>query len=90
VRPPAAGAEAAGRKLFQSDMSLMTGMAPPRAVMAMGLPRWSTMVMGVVAGGWNHQGGASGDDAVEAVDWNMVMARGGRIPGHDPLADARL
>src|SRR5262245_255742 len=57
--------------LFQSDMSVMSGMTaePP---MDMG-DAWSVMTMGVVRLLYNDQGGASGDHAIESSNWAMGM-----------------
>ena len=69
--------------LFQSDMSLMTGMTPRDSMGGMAMPGWHFMVLGVGRVGYNHQGGASGDDAVESSNWIMVHAAhdlgGGRL-----------
>ena len=69
--------------LFQSDMSLMTGMTPRDPMGGMAMPGWHFMVLGVGRAGYNHQGGASGDDAFESSNWIMVHAAhdlgGGRL-----------
>ena len=66
-----AGAEA-DHDLFQSDMSLMTGMTPRDPMAGMAMPGWHFMILGVGRLGYNHQGGRSGDDAFESSNWNMV------------------
>lgn len=69
--------------LFESDMSRMTGMTPRDPMAGMTMPSWSVMTMGVVRLQYNHQGGPSGDEAVESSNWGMVMAQrdlaGGRV-----------
>jgi hypothetical protein len=62
----------AERNLFQSDMTLMTGMTPRDPMGGMAMPGWHLMVLGVARLGYNHQGGRSGDDAFESSNWNMV------------------
>jgi len=62
------------RRLFQSDMTLMTGMAPEDPLGDMPARGWQWMNMGVVRLGYNHQSGDSGDEAVESTNWAMVMA----------------
>jgi hypothetical protein len=68
VEPPAAG----DRNLFQSDMTLMTGMTPRDPMAGMRMPGWHFMVLGVGRLGYNNQGGRSGDDAFESSNWNML------------------
>jgi hypothetical protein len=63
------------RNLFQSDMTLMAGMTPRDPMAGMKMPKWDLMTMGMVHAGFDHQGGASGDDVVEASDWSMLMAQ---------------
>jgi hypothetical protein len=70
--PDAAPASATDRNLFQSDMSLMTGMTPHDPMAGMAMPGWHLMVMGVGRLGYNHQGGRSGDDSFESSNWSMV------------------
>ncbi len=60
------------RNLFQSDMSLMSGMTPHDPMAGMAMPGWQLMVMGVGRLGYNHQGGPSGDDSFESSNWAMV------------------
>ncbi len=71
------------RGLFQSDMSLMTGMTAEDPMAGMAMPRWSFMDMGVFRLVYNRQGGPSGATAVESSNWNMTMAQrdlgGGRL-----------
>jgi hypothetical protein len=69
--------------LFQSDMSLMTGMTPHDRMAGMEMPGWSWMVLGVGRIVLNDQGGPSGDRAFESSNWNMVM-------GHHALGRGRL
>ncbi|HEY3172482.1 MAG TPA: hypothetical protein VGK86_07900, partial [Thermoanaerobaculia bacterium] len=59
------------RNLFQSDMALMTGMTPRDPMAGMAMPGWHLMVLGVARLSYNHQGGRSGDNAVESSNWNM-------------------
>jgi hypothetical protein len=61
------------RALFQSDMALMAGMTPRDPMAGMPMPRWQFMTMGIARLQYNHQGGPSGHDAVESVNWNMFM-----------------
>jgi len=61
------------RALFQSDMALMAGMTPRDPMGGMPMPDWQFMTMGIARLQYNHQGGPSGDDAVESVNWSMVM-----------------
>ncbi len=60
------------RNLFQSDMTLMTGMTPRDPMAGMAMPGWHFMVLGVARLSYNHQGGRSGDDALESSNWNML------------------
>ena len=60
------------RNLFQSDMALMTGMTPRDSMAGMAMPGWHLMVLGVARLSYNHQGGRSGDNALESSNWNMV------------------
>jgi len=60
------------RNLFQSDMALMTGMTPRDPMAGMAMPGWHLMVLGVARLSYNHQGGRSGDNALESSNWNMV------------------
>jgi hypothetical protein len=72
---PAAAPVPARASLFQSDMSLMTGMTPRDATTAE--PRWSLMVLGLARAGYNDQGGPSGEEAFESTNWNMLhLGRG--------------
>ena len=77
----AARAQQQDLKLFQSDMSLMTGMTPVDPMGGMEMPGWTTHVMGVARLSVNHQGGPSGDTEIESSNWNMVMAQHGLGPG---------
>jgi hypothetical protein len=65
-------AHASDHNLFQSDMSLMTGMTPHDPMAGMAMPGWHLLVMGVGRLGYNHQGGRSGDEAFESSNWNMI------------------
>jgi hypothetical protein len=69
--------------LFESDMSRMTGMTAHDPMAGMAMPGWSFMAMGIARLQYNHQGGRSGDDAVESSNWNMLMLQrdvaGGRL-----------
>jgi hypothetical protein len=63
------------RNLFQSDMTIMTGMTPrdPMAGMAEApTPRWRLMVLGVARLAYNDQGGPSGAEAIESSNWSMI------------------
>ena len=71
------------RVLFQSDMTLMTGMTPRDPMAGMSMPGWHFMTLGIVRLQYNHQGGPSGDDAVESVNWGMLMLQ--RDLGHGRL-----
>ena len=71
------------RNLFQSDMTLMTGMTPRDPMAGMAMPGWHLIVLGVARLSYNHQGGRSGDNALESSNWNMVHF------GHD-LGPGRL
>jgi hypothetical protein len=65
------------RNLFQSDMTLMTGMTPHDPMAAMAEPRWRLMFLGVARAVYNDQGGRSGDEVFESSNWNMVhLGRG--------------
>jgi len=55
--------------LFQSDMTLMTGMVPVEPEPA---PGWSAMDLGVARLLFNGQGGPSGHKGVESGNWNML------------------
>lgn len=69
------GAAGADRNLFQSDMTLMAGMTADDPMGGMKMPKWDVMAMGMARASVNHQGGPSGDDAFESINWNMVMAQ---------------
>ena len=72
--PPPAAPEAtdAAPRLFQSDMAEMAGMTNKE--MGMTDPeRWQWMGMAVVRLVYNHQGGESGDEALESSNWGMGM-----------------
>jgi hypothetical protein len=56
-------------------MTLMAGMTPRDPMAGMKMPNWDVMTMGMVHTGFNYQDGPSGDDAVEASNWGMVMAQ---------------
>ena len=60
------------RNLFQSDMTLMTGMTPRDPMAGMAMPGWHLMVLGVARLSYNHQAGRSGDNALESSNWNML------------------
>lgn len=58
---------------FESDMTRMLGMtAEPTGEPIEG---WHLMVLGMARASANHQGGPSGHDAFESVNWNMAMAQ---------------
>lgn len=63
------------RNLFQSDMSLMTGMVPKDPMAGMAMPGWHVMDLGVARLSYNRQGGPSGGSAVESSNWNMIHAQ---------------
>jgi hypothetical protein len=69
--------------LFESDMSRMTGMTANDPMAGMAMPGWSFMAMGIARLQYNHQGGPSGDEAIESSNWNMLMLQrdlaGGRL-----------
>ena len=67
--------------LFQSDMTLMTGMSVHDPLGGMDMPGWMAHVMGVARLVWNDQGGPSGGSVVESSNWNMVMAQRRLGPG---------
>lgn len=78
---PAAGAAPAGdRNLFQSDMTLMNGMVPVAAMAGMKMP-WHLMDVGIATGGYDNQGGPSGGQEGESVNWNMLHLEGSIGPG---------
>ncbi len=70
-----AAAQPAPATLFESDMSRMTGMTPSDPMAGMSMPSWALMLMGVARLQYNHQGGPSGDDAVESSNWSMAMVQ---------------
>jgi hypothetical protein len=83
---PAAGAEAhAGHgsrhasetNLFQSDMTLMTGMTPRNPPQESLPGKWRVDLLGVARLAWNRQDGGSGKSVLESSNWNMVHARRG-------------
>ena len=71
------------RRLFQSDMAIMTGMLPRDPMAGHHMPGWSWMVTGVARLVLNDQGGPSGERDVESSNWNMLM-------GHHALGGGRL
>jgi hypothetical protein len=72
--PPPPGSESADHDhdLFQSDMTLMTGMTPRDPMEEMSAPGWHVMVLGIARIGYNRQSGPSGEDAIESSNWNMI------------------
>jgi hypothetical protein len=70
--PPDLGT--ARHDLFQSDMTLMTGMTPRDPMEGMSDPGWHVMVLGIARIGYNRQSGPSGEDAIESSNWNMIHA----------------
>jgi hypothetical protein len=80
-----AGQEVASgeRNLFQSDMSLMTGMVPSDPASGMAMPGWHVVDLGVARLSFNREGGPSGGSAIESSNWNMIHAQrtlgGGRL-----------
>ncbi len=70
-----------GRRLYQSDMALMTGRTTQHEAPAP--PGWTWMDTGVGRLVFNDQGGPSGDRDLESTNWNMVM-------GHHRLGPGRL
>jgi hypothetical protein len=83
--PPTGGSEGTrdtSRNLFQSDMSLMTGMTPRDSMAGMvDMSGWHVMDMGVARLSFNRQGGPSGGNAVESSNWNMVHVQKRIGPG---------
>jgi hypothetical protein len=81
--PAPSAAPADDRRLFQSDMSLMTGMMPRDPMAGMDQPGWQWMGMAVGRLGMNDQGGPSGEESFESSNWFMGMAHrtvgGGRL-----------
>lgn len=79
----AVGQDSGSHNLFQSDMSLMTGMTPRDPMRGMEMPGWHLMDMGVIRVLYNREGGPSGHEAFESNNWNMVHAShdlwGGRL-----------
>ncbi len=79
----AASASQGSRNLFQSDMTIMTGMMPRDPMGDMAMPGWHVMDIGIVRFTYNFQGGPSGDEAFESTNWNMLHAQhdlwGGRL-----------
>jgi hypothetical protein len=81
--PPAATVTAAPEiTLFQSDMTLMTGMTPRDPTPAD--PVWRPMFLAVARVGYNDQGGASGEHGIESSNWTMVHV--GRSIGRGRLS----
>ena len=62
-----------GRNLFQSDMSLMTGMVPRDPMAGMTMPGWHLMDLGVARLSYNRQGGPSGGSGIERP-WRFCRA----------------
>ncbi len=71
----------AERSLFQSDMSLMTGMTPRDGMSGMAMPNWHVLDTGVARVSYNRQGGPSGGSQIESSNWNMVHAQRSLGPG---------
>ena len=69
------------RNLFQSDMSLMTGMTPVDPMAGMAMPGWHVMDLGVARLLYNRQGGPSGGNEIESNNWNMIHAQKSLGPG---------
>ena len=73
--------EASPTNLFQSDMSLMTGMVPDDPMDGMRMRGWSLMDLGVARLEFNGQGGPSGRKGVESSNWNMLHTASDVGPG---------
>ncbi len=73
--------EGSKHNLFQSDMSLMTGMTPRDPMAGMAMPGWHVMDLGIGRLSYNRQGGRSGADAFESSNWNMIHAQRDLGPG---------
>ena len=69
------------RNLFQSDMTLMTGMVPKDTMGNMLMPGWHLMAVGLLTGAYNRQGGPSGGNEIESANWNMLHLQGSLGPG---------
>lgn len=80
---PPAPPTSAPRRLFESDMAVMTGMTPRDPMAGMDHGGWQWMGMAVVRLGMNDQGGPSGEESFESTNWLMAMAHrglgGGRL-----------
>jgi hypothetical protein len=80
---PGADHSDASRNLFQSDMTVMSGMTPRDPMGGMAMPGWHVMDMGVIHFTYNRQGGPSGAETFESANWNMLHAQhdlwGGRL-----------
>jgi len=74
--------ESAAPRLWQSDMTLMTGMVPDDPMGGMGMPGWHLMDLGVARLAFNGQGGASGRKGAESSNWNMFHASRDLWGGH--------
>jgi len=68
------------RNLFQSDMTVMNGMVPVEPMAGMRMP-WHLMAMGIATGGYDSQGGPSGGQEGDSVNWNMLHLQGSLGPG---------
>jgi hypothetical protein len=69
-----------GRNLFQSDMTLMNGMVPVEPMAGMRMP-WHLMDVGIATGTYDNQGGPSGGEEGDSVNWNMLHFQGSLGPG---------
>ena len=69
------------RNLFQSEMTLMTGMIPEDSMAGMKMPGWHLTDLGVARLVFNGQGGPSGRKGVESGNWNMLHAQHDLGPG---------
>jgi hypothetical protein len=77
------GSGSGQRRLFDSDMSRMAGLSARDPMAGMAHAGWQWMTMGTARLAFNHQGGPSGDEAVESSNWIMEMA-------HRPMGTGRL
>jgi hypothetical protein len=69
------------RNLFQSDMTLMTGMTPKDPMGGMPMTKWMFMDLGIARLDFNRQGGPSGARVGESTNWNMAMVQRTIGPG---------
>src|SRR5262249_16947529 len=73
-------AAAPPRNPFHPAMTRMNGMIPVEPMAGMRMP-WHLMAVGIATATYDNQGGPSGGDEGDSVNWNMLHLQGSLGPG---------